>query len=56
MGYLNIDSQGNKIVDVREYVKYLELDYFVISGTKIDESFLSQEFAMDKFEIKAGKG
>ena len=56
MGYLNINSQGSKIIDVREYVKYLDLDCFVISGTKIDESFLSQEFAMDNFEIMAGKG
>ena len=42
MGYLNINSLRNKIIDLREIAKYLELDYFVISETKIDESFLSQ--------------
>ena len=31
MGYLNINSLRNKIVDLREIVKYLELDYLVIS-------------------------
>ena len=56
MGYLNINSQGNKIIDVRQYVKYLDLDCLVISGAKIDESFLSQEFAMDNFEIRSEKG
>ena len=36
-------------------MKYLELDYFVIRQTKINESFPSQQFAMDNFEIKARK-
>ena len=31
MGYLNINSLRNKIVDLREIVKCLELDYLVIS-------------------------
>ena len=31
MGYLSINSLRNKIVDLREIVKYLELDYLVIS-------------------------
>ena len=34
MGYLNINSIRNKIIDLREIVKYLELDSFVISETK----------------------
>ena len=40
--YLKINSLRNKIIDLREIVKYVELDYFVIGETKIDESFLSQ--------------
>ena len=47
MGYLNINSIRNKIIDLREIVKYLELDSFVISETKNNESFPSQQFAMD---------
>ena len=33
VGYLKINSLRNKIIDLREIVKYLELDYFVISET-----------------------
>ena len=55
MGYFNINSLRNKITDLREIVKYLELDHFVISETKIDKSFPSQQFAMDNYEIRARK-
>ena len=55
MGCLNISSLRNKIIVLREIVKYLELDYFVISKTKINESFPSQQFAVDNFEIRLGK-
>ena len=54
LGYLNINNLRNKIIDLREIVKYLELDYFVISQVKINESFLSQPFAMDIVEIGGG--
>ena len=56
MGYLNINSLRNKIIDLRKIVKYSELDYCVIRETKIDESFPSQQFAIDNFEIRARKG
>ena len=55
MGYLNINSLRNKIIELRKIVKYSELDYCVISETKIDESFPSQQFAIDNFEIRARK-
>ena len=47
MGYLNINSIRNQIIDLREIVKYLELDSFVISEAKNNESFPSQQFATD---------
>ena len=53
--YLNINSARNKIIDQREIVNCLELDHFGISKSKIDESFPSREFAIDKFEIMARK-
>ena len=53
--YLNINSARNKIIEQREIANCLELDYFGISKSKIDESFPSREFAMDKFEIMARK-
>ena len=34
MDYLNINCLRNKIIDLREIVKHLELDYVVISETK----------------------
>ena len=55
MGYLNTNSLRNKIIDLTEILKYLELYYFVISETKIDKSFPSKQFAMDNFEIRARK-
>ena len=53
LGYLNINSLRNKIIDLREIIHYLNLDYFVLSETKIDSSFPSSQFAIDNYEIKA---
>ena len=53
--YLNINSARNKIIDQREIVNCLQLDYFGSSKSKIDESFPSRELAMHKFEIMARK-
>ena len=36
-----------------EFVKHLELDYFVISETKVYESFPSQEIVINNFKSKA---
>ena len=40
-GYLNINSLRNKMIDVRELVGRLQIDYFVIDETKLDSSFPS---------------
>ena len=53
LGYLNINSLRNKIIDLGEIIQYLNLDYFVLSETKIDSSFPSSQFAIDNYEIKA---
>ena len=37
--YLITISLRNKIIDVREVIEKLSLDYFVISETKLEESF-----------------
>ena len=34
ISYLNINSLRNKIIDLREVLKYISLDYFVPSETK----------------------
>ena len=53
LGYLNINSLRNKIIDLREIIHYLNLDYFVLSETKIVSSFPSAQFAINNYEIKA---
>ena len=37
--YLNINSLRNKIVDLRETILELSLDYLILSELKIDQSF-----------------
>ena len=53
VGYLNITSLRNKIINLREIIRYLNLDYFVLNEPKIDSSFPSAQFAIDNYEIKA---
>ena len=55
IGYLNINSLRNKIIDLREIISYLQLDYFVLSETKINDSFPSAQLDMSGYEIKARK-
>ena len=37
--YLNLDSPGNKITELRILLQDIPLDYFVLSDTKLDNSF-----------------
>ena len=52
IGYLNINSLRNKIIDVRELIGRLQLDYFVISETKLGSSFPSAQFHIGDYEIR----
>ena len=52
IGYLNINSLRNKIIDVRELIGRLQLDYFVIRETKLDSSFPSAQFHIVDYEIR----
>ena len=52
IGYLNINSIRNKISDIREVFGKLQLDYFVLSETKIDESFPSGQFNIHDYKIR----
>ena len=56
IGYLNIPSLRNKIVDLREVFGKLQLDYFVLSETKLDDSFPSAQFYIENFEIRNRRG
>ena len=50
--YLNKNSLSNKIVDVRKIIGRLQLDYFVISETKLGSSFPSPDFHIGDYEIR----
>ena len=53
IGYLNISSLRNKLTDLKAILKYLSLDYFILSETKLDESFPNAQFTLDGYEIRA---
>ena len=52
IGYLNINSLRNKIIAVPEMIGRLQLDYFVISETKLDSSSPSAQFHIGDYEIR----
>ena len=52
INYLKIKHLRKKINHVREVIGKLSLDYFVISETKLDESFPSSQFIISKYEIR----
>ena len=52
VGYLNINSLRNKIIDVREMIGRLQLDCSVIRETKLDSSFPSAQFHIGDDEIR----
>ena len=56
IGYLNINSLRNKIINVWGVVRKLSLDYFVIGETKLDESFPSTQFNKSNYEKLEIKG
>ena len=56
IAYLNINSLRNKIIELREIISYLQFDYFVLSETKINDSFPSEQFDMSGYEIRARRG
>ena len=45
-GYLNINSLRKKLKDLRVILNYLSLDCFVVSETKLDESFQNAQFTL----------
>ena len=54
IGYLNINSLWNKLTALKTILKYLSLDYFVISETKLDESS-PNEFTIDEIRARGDK-
>ena len=52
-GYLNINSLRNKIHDLRLTIHDVPLDYFVISETKLHNSFPNAQLTIKNYEIRA---
>ena len=55
IGYLNINSLRNKITDITDVAKYLELDYIVISETKMMKAFHISNFLSTILRLGKGK-
>ena len=55
ISYLNINSLRNKIIDLKEVLKHISLDHFVLSETKLDNSFPCAQFQISDYEIR-GQG
>ena len=53
IGYLNINSLQNKLTDLKVILKYLLLDYLILSETNIDKSFPNAQFISEGYEIRA---
>ena len=56
IGYLNINSVSNKIVDLQIIIQNKPLDYLVLSEIKLDESFPNAQLKLDGYEIRARRG
>ena len=55
IGYLNINSLRNKIMDLREIISNFSPYYFVLAETKLGASFPSAQFVIDNYEISNRK-
>ena len=51
IAYLNINSLRNKIIDVQEMMRRLQLEYFVIRETKLVSSFPSAQFHIGDYRV-----
>ena len=48
-----VNSLRNKIIDLREVLKHISFDYFVLSETKLENSFPCAQFQISDYEIRA---
>ena len=55
LGYLNISNFQNKVTCLRIVFKDLLLDYLVLSGTTLDQSFPTAQFTLEGYEIRSRK-
>ena len=55
LGYHNINSLQNKVTDLGIILKDLSLGYFILSETKLDESFSTAQFTLEGYKIRSKK-
>ena len=53
-GYLNINSLRNNLHDLRLII-HVPIDYFVISETKLDNSFPNAQLTINNYDISANR-
>ena len=51
VGYLNINSLRNKIDDLREVCKKVEIDILCIDETKLDDSYTDSQFKIKGYQF-----
>ena len=51
VGYLNINSLRNKIDDLREVCKKVQIDILCIDETKLDDSFPDSQFKINGYQL-----
>ena len=51
IGYLNINSLRNKIIDLREIMSKAPLDIVCADEIKLDESFPNFQFHMENYQF-----
>ena len=54
IAYLNTNSFRNKVIDLREILKDLPLDYLVASEIKLDKSFPNSQFKLNGYKHSGG--
>ena len=47
---------SNKIVDLKEIIQELLLDYFILSEIKIEQNFPTRQFYIKGYKIRARRG
>ena len=52
LAHLNVNSLRYKIIDLRELLDCIDIDFISISETKLDDSFPSAQFHTDTVESR----
>ena len=51
LGYLNINSLRNKIINLRDIVAKVRIDILCVDETKLDESFPDSQFLIENYQF-----